>query len=135
MILARARRAAPTSLQEIGRSLAAASKLRGPQPTERALLRGVAAFPRRPIPFLWHYVRRRPLLHFTALAAVLGAASAACAAQYGLKLIVDAMTQGAEHMTAVWLALAVFVGLLAGESILWRFGSWLGYRAILVDKA
>ena len=64
--------------------------------------------------------------------AVLGAAAAACAAQYGLKLIVDAMAQGAEHMTAVWLALAVFVGLLAGESMLWRFGSWLGYRAILV---
>src|SRR5437762_12957701 len=135
MILARARRAAPTSLQEIGRSLAAASKLRGPQPTDRAPLRGVAAFPRRPIPFLWHYVRRRPLLHFTALAAVLGAASAACAAQYGLKLIVDAMAQGAEHMTAVWLALAVFVGLLAGESILWRSGSWLGYRAVLGGTA
>jgi ATP-binding cassette subfamily B protein len=45
------------------------------------------------------------------------------------------MAQGAEHMTAVWLALAVFVGLLAGESMLWRFGSWLGYRAMLVDKA
>src|SRR5439155_9363039 len=123
----------PTSLQEIGRSLAAASKLRGPRPTERARLRGVAAFPRRPIPFIWHYVKRRPLLHFTALAAVLGAAAAACAAQYGLKLIVDAMAQGTEHMTAAWLALAVFVGLLAGESMLCRFGSWLGYRAMLVD--
>jgi len=98
-------------------------------------LRGVAAFPRRPIPFLWHYVRRRPLLHFTALAAVLGAAAAACVAQYGLKLIVDAMAQGATHMTAVWWALAVFLGLLAGESLLWRSGSWLGYRAMLTDKA
>src|SRR5437899_8172870 len=100
MILARARRAAPTSLQEIGRSLAAAWKLRGPRPTDRARLRGVAAFPRRPIPFLWHYVRRRPLLHFIALSAVLGAASAACAAQYGLELIVDAMAQGADHTTS-----------------------------------
>jgi len=74
-------------------------------------------------------------LHFTALAAVLGAASAACAAQYGLKMIVDAMAQGAEHIAAVWWALAMFLGLLAGESILWRSGSWLGYRAMLVDKA
>ena len=135
MILIRATRAAPSSLKEMGRSLTAAWKFRSPQHANRATLRGVAAFPRRPIPFLWHYVRRRPLLHFTALAAVLGAASAACAAQYGLKLIVDAMAQGAEHMTGVWLALAVFVGLLAGESMLWRFGSWLGYRAMLVDKA
>src|SRR5438445_3806684 len=135
MILIRATRAAPSSLKEMGRSLTAAWKFRSPQHANRATLRGVAAFPRRPIPFLWHYVRRRPPLHFTALAAVLGAAAAACAAQYGLKLIVDAMAQGAEHMTGVWLALAVFVGLLAGESMLWRFGSWLGYRAMLVDKA
>src|SRR5438132_8025970 len=135
MTLVRATRETPPSLREMGRSLAAAWKLRGPQPAGRAPLRGVAAFPRRPIPFLWHYVRRRPVLHLAALAAVLGAATAACAAQYGLKLIVDAMAQGAEHMTAVWLALAVFVGLLAGESILWRSGSWLGYRAMLADKA
>src|ERR1700736_6067789 len=135
MILVRARRAAPSSLKDMGRSLTAAWKLRDPQPTDGAPPCGVAAFPRRPIPFLWHYVRRRPLLHFTALAAVLGAASAACAAQYGFELVVDAMAQGAEHMTGVWLALALFVGLLAGESMLWRSGSWLGYRAMLVDKA
>jgi hypothetical protein len=90
MTLVRASRETPSSLKEMGRSLAAVWKLRGPQPADRKSLRGVAAFPRRPIPFLWHYVRRRPLLHFTALAAVLGAAAAACAAQYGLKLIVDA---------------------------------------------
>src|SRR5712692_3077558 len=116
MILVRARRAAPSSLKEMGRSLTAAWKVPSPHPANRAPLRGVAVFPRRPIPFLWHYVRRRPLLHLTALAAVLGAATAACAAQYGLKLIVDVMALGAEHITAVWWALAVFVGLLAGES-------------------
>jgi hypothetical protein len=57
------------------------------------------------------------------------------AAQYGLKLIVNAMAQGVDHLAAAWRALAVFAGLLAGESMLWRFGSWLGYRAMLVDKA
>src|SRR4029077_4102832 len=90
---------------------------------------GVAAFPRRPIAFLWHYIRRRPLLHFAALASVLLAASCACAAQYGLKLIVDAMAQGIDHIAVAWRALAVFAGLLAAESLLWRCGSWLGYRA------
>src|SRR5215471_19034364 len=96
---------------------------------------GIAAFPRRPIAFLWHYIRRRPLLHFSALASVLLAASCACAAQYGLKMIVDAMAQGIDHIAVAWRALAVFAGLLAVESLLWRSGSWLGYRAILVDKA
>jgi ATP-binding cassette subfamily B protein len=105
------------------------------EPTDSAPKRGVAVFPRRPIAFLWHYIRRRPLLHFAALASVLGAAVCACAAQYGLKLIVDAMAQGADHIAMAWRALAVFAGLLAGESMLWRCGSWLGYRAMLVDKA
>src|SRR5262249_34305020 len=96
--------------------------------------RGVAAFPRQPVAFLWHYIRRRPLLHFSALASVLGAAVSACAAQYGLKLIVDAMAQADGPSSALWVALAVFTGLLAGESALWRLGSWLGYRAMIVDK-
>ena len=103
-------------------------------PSGDELRRGVAAFPRRPIAFLWHYIRRRPLLHFSALAAVLGAAASACAAQYGLKLIVDAMTQADGPTRALWMALAVFSGLLAGESAFWRLGSWLGYRAMIIDK-
>src|SRR5271169_3456025 len=96
---------------------------------------GAAAFPLRPVAFLWHYVRRRPVIHLAAVASVLGAASFACVAQYRLKLIVDAMAQGPQHIAAVWWALAVFGALLAGESMLWRSGSWFGYRAILADKA
>ncbi len=96
---------------------------------------GAASFPRRPIAFLWHYARRRPLLHLTAIAAVAGAASFACVAQYGLKLIVDGMAAGPQHIAQVWWALGVFVALTASESMLWRVGSWLGYRAMLGDKA
>ncbi|MGA7262646.1 MAG: ABC transporter ATP-binding protein [Stellaceae bacterium] len=96
---------------------------------------GAAAFPLRPVAFLWHYVTRRPVVHLAAVASVVGAASFACVAQYGLKLIVDAMARGPQHISAVWWALAVFAALLAGESILWRSGSWFGYRAILADKA
>jgi ATP-binding cassette subfamily B protein len=75
------------------------------------------------------------LLHAAALVSVVGAASFACVAQFGLKLIVDAMAAGPQHIVRVWWALALFAALLAGESVLWRFGSWFGYRAILIDKA
>jgi ATP-binding cassette, subfamily B, bacterial len=105
-----------------------------PNPGQRAIA-GAAEFPRRPVAFLWHYIKRRPLLHFAALVSVLGAASFACVAQFGLKLIVDAMAGGPQHLQKVWAALAIFAILLAGESMLWRIGSWLGYRAMLVDKA
>jgi ATP-binding cassette, subfamily B, bacterial len=96
---------------------------------------GAAEFPDRPLAFLWHYIRRRPWLHAAALVSVVGAASFACVAQFGLKLIVDAMAAGPQQIARVWWALALFAVLLAGESVLWRFGSWFGYRAILVDKA
>ncbi|MBO0735481.1 MAG: ABC transporter ATP-binding protein [Alphaproteobacteria bacterium] len=96
---------------------------------------GAAEFPRRPMAFLWHYIRRRPVLHVAALAAVLGAAAFACFSQFGLKLIVDAMAGGPQHIAQVWWALAIFAGLLAAESALWRVGARLGYRAMVVDKA
>src|ERR1700756_1097305 len=95
---------------------------------------GAAEFPRRSLAFLWHYVRRRPLLHAAALVSVLGAASFACVAQFGLKLIVDAMAGGPQHLAKVWSAVAIFAVLLACESMLWRVGSWLGYRPMLVEK-
>ena len=108
-------------------------------PTHRAPLDdrklGTAVFPRRPIAFLWHYIRQRPLLHLAAIGSVVGAAVFACISQYGLKLIVDAMTGGPEHIAAVWRALAIFAALVGVETMLWRCGSWFGYRAMLVDKA
>ena len=60
----------------------------------RASAPGAAEFPDQPLAFLWHYIRRRPLLHAAALVSVVGAASFACVAQFGLKLIVDAMAAG-----------------------------------------
>lgn len=96
---------------------------------------GTATFPRQPIAFLWHYIKRRPFLHLAAVASVGGAAACASASQYGLKLIVDAMAGGSAHIAGVWTALAVFATLAAGESLLWRGGGWFGHRAMLADKA
>jgi ATP-binding cassette subfamily B protein len=96
---------------------------------------GAAGFPLRPLAFLWHYVRRRRLLHFAALAAVMGAAASASFAQYGLKMIVDALAQGPGALDRIWEAVGVFTALLACESALWRIGSRLGYCAIVIDKA
>jgi hypothetical protein len=83
MILVREKRATPSNLVELGRFLTAPLRLADPGPTDSAPARGIAAFPRRPIAFLWHYIRRRPVLHLAALASILGAAFCACAAQYG----------------------------------------------------
>src|SRR5438105_1129830 len=117
--------------------LAARLKAVDPHPAHGRAVQepGAAAFPRRPVAFLWHYIRRRQLLHLAALAAVLGAAAFASLSQYGLKLIVDAMEGGPAHIAGVWWALAVVAALVRGERILWRCGSWWGNRAVLIDKA
>jgi len=138
MIFVRAMRSIASNWTSADRSSVAPLRLVSPPPQEGARggrPAGFAEFPRRPIAFLWHYIRRRPMLHALAIVAVLAAAASACFAQFGLKLIVDAMASGPEHLAKVWWALAIFAGLLGGESALWRVGAWLGYRAILADKA
>src|SRR5215831_9812747 len=63
MILVRAKRAAPSNLIQPGRVSTAPLRLAHSASGDGASAHGVAAFPRRPIAFLWHYIRRRPLLH------------------------------------------------------------------------
>jgi ATP-binding cassette, subfamily B, bacterial len=97
---------------------------RRPEPTP-------TAFPSRPIPFLLHYVRRRPWMYGSLLALVVGAATCAVTVQYGMKLLVDAMSGITRDEAAVWVALALFLGLIGVESLLWRLSGWLGCRAIV----
>jgi ATP-binding cassette subfamily B protein len=80
--------------------------------------------------FLWRYVRQRPW-HFGGMfALILGAAGCAVAVQYGMKLLVDAMTVSYRSQAQVWFPLAVFIGLIVVENILWRLAGWLGCRTV-----
>ena len=87
--------------------------------------------PETPMPFLWGYIARRPLMFGTLLLIVTGAASCAVGVQYGMKLIVDAMTMDDRSTRDIWRWLALFIGLIAMESALWRLGGWLGCRTIV----
>ena len=87
--------------------------------------------PHRPLAFLAKYVRARPW-HFGGLAClVIGASSCAISVQYGMKLIVDAMTVGDRMAAQVWPPLLLFVTLIALENVLWRLSGWLGCRTII----
>jgi ATP-binding cassette, subfamily B, bacterial len=79
--------------------------------------------------FLWHYVKARPAAFLGAAAMILGAAGCAVAVQYAMKLIVDAMAAG-DH-SAVWWSLGLFLGLIAGENVLWRIGGWMACHVIV----
>lgn len=88
-------------------------------------------FPTRPIPFLFRYARLRPWMHGGLLALVVSATACALAVQYVMKLLVDGMAGGPQAQTAVWTALALFIGLIAAENILWRLSGWLGCRTVV----
>ena len=104
----------------------------------RMAMPGDADLPGGAMPLLTRYVRRHLRLSAGLLAAVTGGAVCAVAAQYGLKLLVDAMTGvpaaaevGHATQTHVFALLGLFLGLLAIESACWRAGGWLGARAMI----
>jgi ATP-binding cassette subfamily B protein len=77
-----------------------------------------------PTRFMSHYVRTRSR-NFLFLAVIVVAASAcAVGVQLAMKLLVDAMT-GSGSIDTVYAGLALFVGLVAAESALWRISGLL----------
>ena len=87
--------------------------------------------PSSPVVFMAGYVRRR-WVQFGGLALLVsGATCCAVAAQYGMKLIVDEMAIGDRHSSRIWHSFALFLGLIATESVLSRLAGWLGCRVIV----
>src|SRR5205823_1405502 len=80
-------------------------------------------FRSHPFRFVFRYLRRRPISHAVILAAVLGAVGCSVTTQYGLKYLVDTLS-GAGGSGA-WLAFAMLVALIAGDTLLWRVAGWI----------
>jgi ATP-binding cassette, subfamily B, bacterial len=99
--------------------------------SSRAKPSSAPAFPTRPIPFLLRYARLRPWMHAGLVALIISAAACAVGVQYGMKLLVDGMAGATDDKTMVWVALGLFIGLIAAENVLWRVGGWLGCRTIV----
>lgn len=80
--------------------------------------------------FIKHYVHRQLPQFILLTVLVISAASCAVAIQYVMKVLVDAMA-GPRDSSAAQTALAIFISLIAVESILWRLCGWLGCKATL----
>ena len=83
--------------------------------------------------FIAYYVRRRPGHFLSLVALVLTAAGCGIGVQYGMKLMIDAMSNAhrAGGHPGVERAVVVFVGLIFLEAALWRLSGWLGARTTL----
>ncbi|WP_424629289.1 ABC transporter ATP-binding protein [Bradyrhizobium sp. SYSU BS000235] len=85
----------------------------------------LCGFADRPKAFLLRYVARRKLSHALILGAVLTAVACSVSTQYGVKLLVDALTAGPD-VNAPWTAFLFLVSLIAADNFSWRVASWTG---------
>src|SRR5580704_15496376 len=88
-------------------------------------------FTNTPFAFLAHYVRRRALAHAVILLAVLAAVTCSVGAQYGVKFIVDTLSQGLHKAADAWLAFAFLASLIIADNLLWRIASWIASYAFV----
>ncbi len=83
----------------------------------------------RPLAFIFRYVRLRPLSHAVILAAVLGAVVCSVGTQYGVKYLVDVLSN--RSSAGVWTAFLLLGSLVAADNVLWRVASWIGNFAFV----
>ncbi|HEX9448019.1 MAG TPA: ABC transporter ATP-binding protein, partial [Dongiaceae bacterium] len=81
-------------------------------------------YARQPLTFCALYMRRRWVGHGIVLAAVIGAVACSVSTQYGMKFLVDTLSQGALH-GRLWLAFSLLIALITGDSLLWRVAGWV----------
>jgi len=77
------------------------------------------------------YLLRHSRIFLTILALSVAASVAAVATQYGIKLLVDAMSSPHTALYQAQAALGFLLAAVAAESILWRVCGWLGSAAII----
>ena len=90
------------------------------------------AYSTRPLGFLMHYVRKHPVQHLIVLASVTCAVLASVSTQYGIKRLIDAVSQGPQGAaTAAWAAFALLCAFIAADNLTWRIGGWMAARAFV----
>jgi ATP-binding cassette subfamily B protein len=81
-----------------------------------------------PVAFVLHYLRQRLGATSALVVLVVCASAAAVGLQYAMKLLVDVMAGPASGRAAIWTVLALFVVLIATESVCWRGVAWFACR-------
>lgn len=79
----------------------------------------------RPFAYLWRYVAARPISHAVILCSVIAAVAFSVSTQYGIKLLVDALSSQTRQ-ASVWTAFVILVSFIAADNFFWRVASWTG---------
>ena len=82
--------------------------------------------------FFARYVRRHRIAHAVILSSVCLAVLCSVVTQYGVKLLVDTLSQpDARRRSRRGLAFAVLVAFIATDNLLWRLASWVGHSTFV----
>jgi ATP-binding cassette subfamily B protein len=92
--------------------------------TSKPLLDDPHRYVNPPFAFIWSYLRRWPVSHFIIVLAVLAAVACSTGTQYGVKMLVDALSR-TPHALGPWGAFALLVSLIAADNLLWRGAGWI----------
>jgi ATP-binding cassette subfamily B protein len=77
----------------------------------------------RPLAFILRYVRCRPIAHNAILTAVLTAVACSVGTQYGVKFLVDVLSN--HNGAGVWIAFGLLGSLITADNLLWRLAGWI----------
>ncbi|MBC7636689.1 MAG: ABC transporter ATP-binding protein [Acetobacteraceae bacterium] len=92
----------------------------------------VVPFQRSPLRFLRHYVLLHRVGHGVVLASVFFAVLFSVFTQYGLKNLIDVVSQGpAAAGNAAWGAFGVLCALIVADNFTWRIGGWVSARVFV----
>lgn len=94
-------------------------------------MENLSAYADRPMAFFARYLRRHGAAHAVILGAVAAAVLCSVMTQYGVKLLVDALSRTEQNTAAVWVAFTVLVTLIASDNILWRLAGWIGHSTFV----
>ena len=91
----------------------------------------LCAYADRPFGFFARYVRRHRIAHGVILSSVCLAVLCSVVTQYGVKLLVDALSQPDRQVVAAWTAFAVLVTFIATDNLLWRLAAGLAHSTFV----
>jgi ATP-binding cassette, subfamily B, bacterial len=90
----------------------------------------ISEFAGHPYRFIGRTLGKYRLAHVGIFLAVLGAVTCSVSTQYGVKYLVDALSEPPLH-GVVWTAFLLVVTLIAADNMLWRLAAWLGHSAFV----
>ena len=80
------------------------------------------------------YIARRRIAHGLIFFSVFAAVICSIGTQYGVKRLVDAMSEGPQSQAShpqAWAAFALVVAFVAADNLLWRVGGWVASSAFV----